>query len=62
MSKTYIAKCDVKLSGATMFVIADSYAEAVEKIARNEWDDIEYAKGAELVDWLADLDTLKEDG
>ncbi len=56
----YTARCKVELSGAIMFVTASSEEEARAKIARNEWDDIEYARGAELVNWDADLDTLSE--
>ena len=57
---TYTMKCDVKLEGATMTVVANSKSEAVEKAGKGEWEDIDY-KGAALVDWEPDRFTLLED-
>jgi hypothetical protein len=47
----YIIKCRVTLEGADMYVTADSPDDAKRKIEANEWDDIEYASRAALVDW-----------
>lgn len=57
---TYTIKCDVKLAGAIMTVVAASKSEAIEKAGKGEWEDIDY-KGAALVDWEPDRYTLRED-
>lgn len=49
--RQYVITCSVKLEGATMFVVADTEAEALAKAAANEWEDIDYARGAALTDW-----------
>jgi hypothetical protein len=55
----YILKARVTLEGATMFVTADSKEEALKKAQGADWDDIDY-KGAALVDWVPDEDSIKE--
>jgi len=55
----WLIPCKVTLDNATMTVTAATEEEAIAKARKNEWDDIEYAKTAEMTDWEPYYEDIK---
>lgn len=47
----YTIQCRVTLEGAQMIVEAEDAEGAMKKAKADEWEDIEYARTASVVDW-----------
>lgn len=61
MPKQWRIPCRVILDNATMIVTADTEDEAIAKAKASNWDDIEYATTAEMVDWEPHYEDIRQD-
>ena len=55
----FTAKGYVTRNGVRFFIVAASLDEAKEKARNGEWQDYD-DKGADTVDWVMDVDSVKE--